>query len=109
MKPTLYFTLVRNWYVGGFKVMRVTTEKTKQLYGSFIDEDMATHCSPRQAVGKFETAEAAQARIDDVQRVRKKYAPAIKAASDALTKLHHAEQQEIDAAAKGLLVIGGGP
>lgn len=96
-KPTLYFTLVRCWHVGGFKVMRVTTEKRRQLYGSFLDEDMPTHCNPNQTVGRFETAEAAQAKVEGVKRIRERYAPHLKKIRAQEMRLEEDQRHDIDA------------
>jgi hypothetical protein len=95
-KPTLFYTLVRQWHVGGFKVMRVTTEKSRQLYGSFTDEDMPTHCSPRQTIGRFETAEQAQSKIDGVAEIRARYAPGLKRLRDAEREMEEDQRHEIE-------------
>lgn len=95
-KPALFYTLVRQWHVGGFKVMRVTTEKSRQLYGSFTDEDMPTHCSPRQTIGRFDTAEQAQSKIDGVTEIRARYAPKLKKLRNEEMKLEEEQRRQID-------------
>jgi hypothetical protein len=95
-KPTLFFTLVKCWHVGGYAIMRVTTEKPRQLYGSDMD-GMPTHCAPRNTVGRFETQETAQAKIDGVMRVRARYAGQFKYLREKERALEAEQRDAIDA------------
>lgn len=96
-KPALFYTLVRRWHAGGFRVMRVTTEKRRQFYGSFVEEDMPTHCSPNQTVGRFETAAQAEAKVVGVGGIRAKYAPKLKKAREVEYALEVEQRNEIEA------------
>lgn len=95
-KPTLFFTLFRCWHVGGFKIMRVTTEKRRQFYGSFVDEDMPTHCNPNQTIGRFETVDAAQSKIDGVKSIRALYEPKLARLRQQMVETEDAQRQRID-------------
>lgn len=95
-KPALFWTLVKCWHVGGFKIMRVTTEKPRQLYGADTD-GMPTHCAPRDTVGRFETQEAAEAKIAAVAKVRARYSGQFKYLREKERALEETQRREIDA------------
>lgn len=94
-KSTLFWTLVRRWHVGGFEVMRVTTEKNRQFFGSINDE--ATHVRKDATVGRFETAEAAVAVVDRVVATRAHHEPFIQEAKKQYLAAQNAERLAIEA------------
>lgn len=96
-KPTLFFTLLARWHVGGFAIMRVTTEKNRRFYGSLIDDDQPTHCRPDQTRGRFETVEAAQAVVKRVTAARRHHEPIIQEAKKRYIAAQNAERRAIEA------------
>lgn len=94
VKPTLFWTLIRDWHVGGFKIMRVTTEKTTKLCGTC--GEAALCIAANRTVGRFKTEIEAQNRIDDVAGVRRRFAPLLKTARDRLKDLERQELEEIE-------------
>lgn len=97
IKPTLFWTLVRDWHVGGFKVMRVTTEKTTKICGVIGDNPVTVNRT--STVGQFKTELEAQGRIDEVLAVRRRYAPIL---TQARENLRVAEVRERDAIEKAV-------
>lgn len=106
-KPTLFYTLRRAWHVGGFEVIRVTTNRRKwtgapgHYYGSDLD-GMPTHCRADQCVGEFPTEEAARAVIDRVKWVREQHAENLAVLGAALVQAQRDERAAIDAVVAGL-------
>ena len=98
VKPTLFWTLIRDWHVGGFKIMRVTTEKTTKLCGTC--GDTALSISTNRTVGRFKTEIEAQNRIDNVAGVRRRFAPILKTARERLKDLERQELDEIEKAVR---------
>lgn len=96
-KPTLFYTLVARWYIGGFAIMRVTTEKNRRFYGSLIGDEQPTHCRPDQTRGRFETAEAAAAVVDRVVAARIYHEPFIQEAHKQYLAAQNAERLAIEA------------
>lgn len=97
-RPVLFYTLVRKWHVGGYEVMRVTTEKTRHLHGSLAPDWTPTHCLSRDTIGRFPTEEAARDRIKAADAVRQKFAPLIKRAREAEMKIEAAQREAIERA-----------
>lgn len=97
IKPTLYWTLVRGWYVGGFTPMRVTTEKPTKLCGTI--GDTGTSVGRAKTVGRFKTEIEATTRIEEVQAVRRRYTGLIANARKTLKMHEERELEEIEKAA----------
>ena len=80
-KPTLYWTVVpQRYYSRSFHAMRVTTERAGKLYGSSRYWGVSftgTHARAADAIGRFETQEAAD-------RAAERATTAYKAASEAV-------------------------
>lgn len=97
IKPTLYWTLVRGWHLGGLKIMRVTTEKATMLCGTIGDS--GTSVSRSKTVGQFKTELEAQNRIDEVMATLKRFRPLI---DQARANLRAVEDRERDVVEKAL-------
>lgn len=102
-KPALFWTIKPKWWAGGFEVMRVTTEKPRRFYGSTADGEN-THVKAVDCRGRFETQEAAEARIETVKMVQAAFADTHVILTAARNRAEKAERWAIDAAIDGLEV-----
>jgi hypothetical protein len=100
-KPTLFWTIKPKWWAGGFEIMRVTTAKPRRYYGTTEDGEN-THARAADCRGRFETREAAEARLQVVAEVRKAFADTHPVLTAARNRAEKAERQAIDAAVEGL-------
>ena len=93
-KPALFWTLRPHGYSGGFRIMRVTTEKPRRYYGT--DEDgEPTHVVASQCKGRFETREEAEAVIAKVAAVVKAHADNHAILTAARNAAERLEREEI--------------
>jgi hypothetical protein len=106
-KPTLFYTLKRNWYAGGFEIMRVTSERKRwtdnaptHYYGS--QDSGPTHCRADQCTGRFDTEQEARAVVDRVKRVREQHAANHAYLTHARNLAEKAEREAIAAVVAGL-------
>lgn len=103
-KPILFWALARSLYGGGFRIIGVTSEKGRQVYGR-DSADAVTHVAEHDVVHRFppgtpeDFAKAARQRAD---REAEKHAGAV----DHAYRQYRAAQERRDAAilkaAKGL-------
>lgn len=99
LKPPLFYALHRSVYgVGGYKVVAVTTYKESRgrWFGRYVEDNSGTHGSG-DLEGRFDTVEAAQAKVNGVAAIRVKHAPLIKAAQREYDAAQRAERTEVDA------------
>jgi hypothetical protein len=95
-RPVLFYTLVRKWHIGGYEVMRVTTEKSAHLHGSMAPDWVPTHCLYRDTIGRFPTEAAARDRIKAADEVRQRFAPLIKRAREREIRVEQAQRDAIN-------------
>lgn len=96
MKPALFYAIKRGYRE--YRIIAVTTEKPRNWHGRNVTDNTATHGTTRELIGRFDTQEAAQAKVDQVAKIIAHHAPIIDAASAALNRAHRKEQDAIDAA-----------
>jgi hypothetical protein len=84
--------------VGGFKVVAVTTYKERRgrWHGRYVDDNSGTH-GAGDLEGRFETVEAAQAKIRGLAAIRERHAPLIRAAQREYELAQRRERDELDA------------
>lgn len=102
-RPILFWALVRGHYGDSFRVIGVTSELRRQVYGR-DQADAPTHVSARDVIYRFppEVKEAfAKEASKRAQRAREKYAGAVKAAQGAYINAQRIQAAAILAAAKG--------
>lgn len=80
--------------------MRVTTEKPSRLHGSTADGE-PTNCRAKDARGRFDTEEAAQAVIARVKEVTEQHRVTIRHLSAARNGAEDAERLAIEAVVNG--------
>jgi hypothetical protein len=91
-----YWTLKTSGYGWGPEVMKVTSEKggyRAQCYGSV--NGVSTHARATDCYGKFESEEAAEAKIEAYRQVEAKHDPAIEEVERALSKLRSIKYDEL--------------
>lgn len=114
-KPILYYVLVRGYHYRtgrGFKVLGVTSEKGRQVYGRDPDTDAATHVAAHDVIHRFpadaklDFAEAATQRADEEYA---RHEVGISQARAELSRLEGLRTQRTLEAAKGVLPLAEQP
>lgn len=103
-KPVLFWALVRGQYGDHFRVIGVTSEQRRQVYGR-DGADAPTHVSARDVLHRFPegtTEDYAKAASMRAQRAKEKYAGTVKAAHRKYLDASAIQQTAILNAAKGL-------
>lgn len=103
VKPTLYYCLVRGGYGQGFKVLAVTSEKGRQVYGR-DEDDASTHVASRDVIHRFPegtTLDFARAASDRAMAEADHHKLGIRMASEELSRLQDVKDAAVLAAAKG--------
>lgn len=90
----LYYTIVTGWSAFGFSIMKVTSEKCNQVYGSVDGEP--THRRKDDTRGKFYTLEQAEACRKGIKEIVERYAVEYKRLNNEMNKFHAAEYAEIE-------------
>lgn len=90
----LYYTIVTGWSAFGSPIMKVTSEKRNQVYGSVDGEP--THRRKEDTRGKFYTIEQAEACRKRIKEIVERYAKEYKRLNDEMNKFHRAEYAEIE-------------
>lgn len=102
-KPALYYAMITAWDAGlGFKVIAVTSEKGRQVYG----RDLAGNSTNRQTddvIYRFPTEEAARGAPERARAARAAYAERIKEARMVLDAFIKEERAAVYAAARGVV------
>jgi hypothetical protein len=94
MKKALYYAIRSAHYSP--KVIAITSIKGQHWYGRETRHDTATHGRLGDDInGKFETLEAAQAKVEAIARVERHHAPLIEAAQLQLTRANEAKRRSI--------------
>lgn len=78
MKPALFYAIKRGYRE--YRIIAVTTEKPRNWHGRNVTDNTATHGTNRELIGRFDTQEAAQAKVDEVAKIIAHHAPIIEAA-----------------------------
>lgn len=97
LKKALFYTLGRTWLGRDYRVMAVTTEKKRQYFGRWTEDNSATHVSIHDTVGRFKTEADALDHVSKVEAIKAKHRPLIRAADNAADAARNAEQAEITA------------
>lgn len=99
MKAILYFTLVHRYSGGeGYAVFGVTSESGRsRINGRLMAFSEPIHIRRTDMLGKFDTEEAAQAKIERVKTIRENFRPLIANAENAVRTLRNQRAVEIDA------------
>ena len=114
-KPIQYYVLVRGYHYRtgrGFKVLGVTSEKGRQVYGRDPDTDAATHVAAHDVIHRFpadaklEFAKAATQRADEEYA---RHQIGIEQARAELSRLEDLRNQRTLMAAKGELPLAEQP
>lgn len=106
-KPILYYVLVRKWeYATGraWRVLGVTSEKGRQVYGRWPDDDAATHVGQLDVIHRFPegtTLEFASAAGERATREERRHAAAIEEARNRVKNLERHRDMCVLDAAKG--------
>lgn len=112
-KPILYYVLARGgWSERGFRIIGVTSEQRRKVYGRAQPSDVPTSLSARDVVYRFPegtTAEFALAASDRAAKERAKHSGGIAQAQAKLDRLRAAQSLAILDAAKGLEPAGPQP
>lgn len=95
----LYYTIVTGWSSSGFPIMKVTSEKRNQIYGSIEGEP--THRRKDDIRGKFETLEKAEACRREVKEIVERYSLEYKRLNAEMNKFHASEHAEVEALING--------
>jgi len=90
----LYYTIVTGWSAFGSPIMKVTSEKRNQVYGSVDGEP--THRRKDDTRGKFDTIEKAEACRKGIREIVQRYAIEYKRLNDEMNKFHRSEYAEIE-------------
>lgn len=94
MKQIQYYALMRN---SGYRIIGVTSESGRwRINGRYIDHDEPTHTTKRELIGRFDTLEKAQAKIDGIKTICDNYRPLIVNARNKVRDLLREEAAEID-------------
>lgn len=99
MKAALYYTIRVSY--GHYEVMAVTSEKRRQVYGRLVEDRSATHVSVSDTRGRFDSAEAALARVAAVKAVARRHESAIRSARGALDEAYAARDADTKLALEG--------
>lgn len=94
-RPELYWTVRKEAFGGNFGVMRVTSVRMRQIYGSI--DGMPTHCRHSATFGKFDTESDAQAAVKRIRDVWNSHNDDIKQAERALSYVYAKRKNETDA------------
>lgn len=94
MKPALYYS-IQSDYGSDYQVVAITSEKSRQWYGRTVANNVATHGTMRNLNGRFETAEAAQLKIEAIDRIDKHYKPQIEAIEKRKTDIQAERRRAI--------------
>jgi len=95
MKRALYYAVRVNTYRA--HVVAVTLEKGSRWYGRRLAYDEPTNGTLDQLRGRFETAERAVNRLDEIAAIVSAYKTKRSSHNDAIRKLHREEREAIDA------------
>jgi hypothetical protein len=77
VKKPIYYAIVGGYNrmnpSVGQRVMAVTLEKGRQVYGRWADDEANTHCSDRDVRARFETLAEAQNHLAECVEIHKRY------------------------------------
>lgn len=94
MKTALYYGLRIGYRT--YEIIAVTSEKARTWHGRTVRDASPTHGRRGTLFGRFETTEAAQAKIDGLQIIRDTHKPLIDEAARVYNAAQRAEQKDID-------------
>lgn len=95
MKDGLFWTLRRESFGAGYKLMQVTTERGSRYWGRDFEGD-ATNATARDCRGRFGSAEEARAMIDTIRSIENGYRGQINEHRDSIKALERRRDDEID-------------
>lgn len=90
-----YYTLVRSYGTTHFAIMKVTSEKHIQVYGSI--DGMPTHKRKDTCKGKFYTLSEVQDCKKQIIKIINKYRIEYKRLNEEMNSFHASEYAEIEA------------
>ena len=88
MKSALYYSITRTPYSSALHIVAITTESRRRWYGRDIRDNEPTNGRTDRLHGRFDTVEAAQAKVAAAQAVNAKYNPLIEASQSETLRLH---------------------
>lgn len=98
MKPAIFYTLKRAYNAGiGYEAIAVTSQKGSRWFGRDLRFSNPTHGTCGQITGRFETEEAARAKIEGLKAIRAEFEPQITAAQSAVEIIRRTESRRITA------------
>lgn len=95
MKRAIYYTIAAKTYSFDYVVLAVTSVKRTMIYGR-DQYDIPTHKHVHNCHGKFDKREDAEAVVNDIHNLTKKYYDLRRPVNDHLNHLYAVERQEIN-------------
>lgn len=105
MKDGLFWTLRREPFGSGYKLMQVTTARGTRYWGRDFEGD-ATNAAQRDCRGRFETVEQARGMIDTIRRIEGSYRTQIEGHRTAIRSLEDKRDAEVEDAIRAALKGG---
>ena len=106
MKTGLFWTLRRDPYGSGYRMMEVTTQRGTRYWGRDFEGD-ATNARQADCRGRFETMEQARGMIDTLRKIDSSYRTQIEGHRTAIRSLENKRDAEIDDAIRAALKAKG--
>ena len=107
MKPVLYWGVVRGQFWDTYKVIRVTRDSGRQISGVRLDDISAVTLRKSDLVGKYKDADAAEAAVAQVGKIREPYNAEItrlNGLADDQRRQRDAHEKKVFASFEGSLV-----
>lgn len=99
LKKPLFYALHTRWRE--YRVVAVTTYKPSgRWHGRYVHDNEGTH-GTGDLHGRFDTVEAAQAKVAGLEAILAKHKPLIDEAHRALSRIQYAERHDLDVYLKG--------